>query len=157
MLGFNTFKVLFKNNWRTIVPLFGFIAFLACPLSAYAADDLTLGFIRDNLKSTNLHALSIIDGSSIVAGIMFLMGSVFKFHRWKQNPQQVSVGQGISLLLIGVIMVSLPLSMGTSKRALLGTNSQVNKLGDSRLENIVVPQSERIDSGDDSSAGEDTL
>ena len=88
---------------------------------------------------------------------LFLMGSVFKFHRWKQNPQQVSVGQGISLLLIGVIMVSLPLSMGASERALLGTNSQVNKLGDSRLENIVVPQSERIDSGDDSSAGEDTL
>ena len=41
----------------------------------------------------------VIQKISIVAGVGFILASFFKFHQHKQNPQQVQISQGISLLL----------------------------------------------------------
>lgn len=105
------------------------------------ADNVDLAAIQANLQDTETHSLGVINAVALTGGIVFFMSSVFKFHQWRQNPQQISVGQPFFLMMIGVVMISLPLMMGSISRALYGEGGRVVQLGDSQLANIVVPDS----------------
>jgi hypothetical protein len=127
--------------WLALVGLL--LMAIGAPLLASPSDFST---IQTSLQSSEHHTLGILGSSSICGGIVFFVSSIFQFHRWKQNPQQISVGQGVFMLLIGVAMISLPFTMSTAKRAVLGQNEQITKFGDSQLANIVAPQS--LDEGE---------
>ena len=51
------------------------------------------------------------------------MASFFKFHQHKLNPNQVSMTQGISLLLIGCGLTLVPLIIPTASMAILGSKA----------------------------------
>lgn len=128
-----------RTHKRWLITLVGvLLVSLGAPLLAAPAD---FSSIQTSLSNTEGHTIGLIGASSIVGGIVFFMGAIFKFHSWKQNPQQISVGQGVFLLVIGVAMVSLPFTMTTAKRALLGEHERLNQFGDSRLANVVAPPS----------------
>lgn len=112
---------------------------IGIPALAGSSTDLTT--IQMSLRDSGSQSLGIIGSTSIVSGIVFFIASGFKFHRWKQNPQQISVGQGVFLLVLATLMISLPFTMSTGKRAVFGATVNANTLGNNRLANIVSPPS----------------
>ncbi len=110
-------------------------------IPALAGSGADLSTIQMSLRDSGHHSLGIIGSSSIASGVAFFVAAAFKFHRWKQNPQQISVGQGVFLMVLAVLMISLPFTMSTSKRAVLGPSASINHLGDNRIANIVSPPS----------------
>jgi hypothetical protein len=136
------FSMLVKRlGLRGFLQLIAGLVLLAIGIPMLAASNIDFSQIETNLRGAGSHTLGIVGGTSITGGIVFFTSSIFKLHAWKQNPQQVSVGQGIALLIIGVMMVSLPMTFRSVNYALLGASSSINKLGDSRIANIVAPQS----------------
>lgn len=127
-----------KKKPTRLYAIFSLFAVFLLPELLFAQDP-TLATIRDNISSSGTAIFEIVRGVSIVSGIAFFVASAFKLHRYKQNPQQVSIGQPISLLVIAVIFVSLPTTFSAMKNFIYGSPTPVTKLGDKRLENIVVP------------------
>ena len=133
-------RLLKQLTSRDLLKIIAGVFLLVVGIPMLAASNVDFSQIETNLRGAGSHTLGIVSGTSISGGIVFFISSIFKFHSWKQNPQQVSVGQGISLLFIGVMMVSLPLTFTSVNRVLLGSTSSLNTLGDNRIANIVAPQ-----------------
>ena len=75
---------------------------------------------------------------SLIAGIGFVVASFFKFHQHKQNPQQVQMSQGVSLLLIGCGLTLVPLLVPTASVAVMGTAAKKPaQLGGSDIHNLI--------------------
>lgn len=120
-------KNLFKYN-KLIVFVGGLLisglAFADTP--AY----VTLTVIASTVSSTVANLATVLVDVSIIAGIGFAIASFFKFHQHKQNPQQVQLTQGVSLLLIGAGLTLVPLLIPTASVSILGSQganvAQVN-------------------------------
>jgi drug/metabolite transporter (DMT)-like permease len=134
------FKRRFQSRKGLLMALVGVVLVsLGLPLLASAAGSADFSTIQTTLRDSEHHTIGMVGSVSIMGGITFFIASIFKFHRWRQNPQQISVGQGAFLLAIGIAMISLPITMSTANRAVMGQNEKISKLGDSRLANIVAP------------------
>lgn len=97
---------------------------LSCSLSCLALADptyVTLGTISKSVDATVTQLSTVIIDIAIIAGICFIIAGFFKLHMWKNNPQQVQMSQGISLLLIGAGLTLIPLLIPTTSSAVLGT------------------------------------
>lgn len=125
-------------KWVRLVAGF-LLVLIGAPL--LAASNADLAMIQTSIRDSGHHTMGIVGSVSIAGGMVFFISSVFSLYRWKQNPQQISVGQGISLMFIGVAMVSLPFTISSARRAVMGTSQPTNHLGDNRLANIVAPPS----------------
>ncbi len=86
-----------------------------------AAIDLTK--ISGSVDKTVTQLSTILIDICLIAGIGFIMSSFFKFHQHKQNPQQVQMSQGISLLLIGCGLTLVPILIPTASVAVLGSTA----------------------------------
>lgn len=76
--------------------------------------------IAKSVDNTVSELATVIIDVALISGICFIMASFFKFHQWKQNPQQVQMSQGVSLLLIGAGLTLIPLLIPTASVAVLG-------------------------------------
>lgn len=97
--------------------LFAASAMAATPASGGAS---TLSGIQTNLQGSVAIVAKILVMMSTLAGIGFIMASFFKFHQHKQQPQQVPMSQGISLVLIGAAMVVFPYLLTPVSKAVFG-------------------------------------
>lgn len=61
---------------------------------------------------------------SYIAGIGFVIASMFKFKQHKDNPTQIPLGAPLALLIIGVVLVFLPLLFGPIGRTIFGQQAQ---------------------------------
>jgi intracellular multiplication protein IcmD len=59
---------------------------------------------------------------AFLAGIGFIMAAIFKFKQHKDTPQQVTLGQPIALLIIGVFLAFLPSLFGPAGTSVFGTS-----------------------------------
>lgn len=57
---------------------------------------------------------------SYIAGIGFVIASLFKFKQHKDNPTQIPLGTPLALMVIGIILVFLPLLFGPIGRTIFG-------------------------------------
>ena len=91
---------------------------------------VTLTVIASTVSSTVANLATVLVDVSIIAGIGFAIAAFFKFHQHKQNPQQVQLTQGVSLLLIGAGLTLVPLLIPTASVSILGSQgadvAQVN-------------------------------
>lgn len=85
---------------------------------------VTLTTISKTIDTTVRELATILVDISLIAGIGFIMASFFKFHQHKQNPQQVQMSQGVSLLLIGCGLTLIPILIPTASVAVLGDAAQ---------------------------------
>jgi hypothetical protein len=137
MAFFPAFTRVLKSK-KVLQVAFVFLGLLGASLAAATSD---LETIHQSVLDTGTQGLGMLGASSITAGIVFFVASAFKFYRWKQNPQQITVGNAISLMLIGVLMISLPFTFSTARRAVFGSEGSTNTFGNSGLADIVSPGS----------------
>ena len=88
-----------------------------------SATSVTISAIGTNVNHAVKNVSNIIEDIAIVSGIGFVFASFFKFHAHKQNPQQVPLSQGITLLLIGAGLTIFPHMLNTATKGVFGTNA----------------------------------
>lgn len=115
-------KNLYK--WTAIVCMAAGLGFTSVAL-AVSPSAVTLSTIAESVDNTVSELATILIDVALISGIGFILASFFKFHQHKQNPQQVQMSQGISLLLIGCGLTLIPLLIPTASVAVFGT--QANK------------------------------
>lgn len=98
---------------------------------------ITLSGINTNVTKGVGQVASILQDIATVAGIGFIFSSFFKFHQHKQNPTQVPLSQGITLLVIGAALAVFPHLIGTVSKGVFGTS--VTPAGGTAIRNIVAP------------------
>jgi intracellular multiplication protein IcmD len=107
-------------------------------VAAHAADYVTLTTVAASVDNTVGQLATVLVDVSLISGIGFIMASFFKFHQHKQNPQQVQMSQGISLLLIGCGLTLIPLLIPTASVSVLGTAAKnPAKIGGSSIHNLI--------------------
>ena len=97
---------------------------------------ITISTIKTSVDTTVSAVAEILTDISIVAGIGFVLGSFFKFHQHKQNPQQVQMSQGIVLLLIGAALLLFPMLIPTTSQAIFG-QSTTAKIGGTDMDTLI--------------------
>ncbi|OGT64433.1 MAG: hypothetical protein A3J38_02055 [Gammaproteobacteria bacterium RIFCSPHIGHO2_12_FULL_45_9] len=101
-----------------------------------AASTITISTIKTAVDSTVSTVAQILTDISIIAGVGFVLGAFFKFHQHKQNPQQVQLSQGITLLLIGAGLLLFPMLIPTASSALFGSSTTA-KVGGSDMTTLI--------------------
>ncbi len=107
-------------------------------VAAHAADYVTLTTVAASVDNTVGQLATVLVDVALISGIGFIMASFFKFHQHKQNPQQVQMSQGISLLLIGCGLTLIPLLIPTASVSILGTAAKSPaKIGGDSIHNLI--------------------
>ncbi|MBS0350579.1 MAG: type IV secretion protein IcmD [Proteobacteria bacterium] len=133
-----------KQAWliakiTTLLAVIGGVVFAS---SAWAAATyVNIGTISTSVDRTVSALGTVFTDISIIAGLGFVTASFFKFHQHKQNPQQVQMSQGVSLLLIGCGLTLVPLLMPTASVSVLGAKGATNaKVGGKEIHNLIGSQ-----------------
>ena len=90
---------------------------------ASTANYVAITTISTSVQNTVSELATIFIDLALITGIGFILGSFFKFHQHRQNPTQVQMSQGVSLLLIGCGLTLIPLLIPTASVAVLGTQA----------------------------------
>ena len=61
---------------------------------------------------------------SYLAGIGFVLASLFKFKQHKDNPTQITLGTPLALLVIGILLIFLPLLIKPAGESIFGQNAK---------------------------------
>lgn len=110
-------------NWEIALRLSIFLIgiFVANEAMAAGATNVTISTIGATVKGSMKQLANIIETVAILGGIAFIFGAFFKFHAHKNNPQQVPLSQGITLLIIGAGLTIFPHMLNTATKGVFGT------------------------------------
>jgi len=84
-----------------------------------------LGQIANSITGIMSDFVKLIFAIAAVAGSGFLLVSFFKFKQHKDSPQQISLGQPIALLLIGIGLIWLPFIAQETGKTVGANNSGI--------------------------------
>ena len=101
-----------------------------------SAPTISLTDISKSIGTAVSSLATILSDVALLAGIGFVLAAFFKFHQHKQNPTQVPISQGVTLLLIGAGLVIFPTLITLGPNIITG-KSNVNKIGGSELKTII--------------------
>lgn len=114
-------------NWQAISR--GLIFLLIAAACFYAgnalAQDDTTGIAGIAGRVTGLAGTlaKMMIAISYIAGIGFVIASLFKFKQHKDNPTQIPLGTPLALLIIGIILVFLPAIFTPVGQSIFGTGA----------------------------------
>jgi intracellular multiplication protein IcmD len=127
---------MFKRKILSILAVLGGVLFASASFAG--ADYVSIGTISGSVDTTVAQLGTIFTDVALIAGIGFCVAAFFKFHQHKQNPQQVQMSQGISLLLIGCGLTLVPLLMPTASVSVLGGKGANNaQVGGSAIHGLI--------------------
>ena len=95
----------------------------------------TLQTMASSINKTGATGVKVLSTVATIAGVGFILSSFFKFHQWRNNPQQIQASQGLSLLAIGAALTLFPYFINIGAQAVLGQSAV--KIGGSAMANIV--------------------
>ncbi|MEO1945202.1 MAG: DUF6750 family protein [Candidatus Thioglobus sp.] len=95
-----------KQIFKIILAAACIFGMLAIVQTGFA--DVTISGIATTLQTSVGSIGKILVDVSLISGIGFILVAFFKFHAHKNNPQQVPLSQGISLLVIGAGLTVFP-------------------------------------------------
>lgn len=125
-----------KKNLLKIILAAGVL--MATGLAMAANNYVALGTISSSINDTVAELATVLIDISLIAGIGFIIAAFFKFHQHKQNPTQVQMSQGVSLLLIGCGLTLIPLLIPTASVAVMGTAAKSPaKIGGSSIHDLI--------------------
>ena len=101
--------------------------FAAATAFADATTDSGIAGIAGRITSTASTLATMMIAVSYIAGIGFVVASLFKFKQHKDNPTQIPLGTPLALMAIGVILVFLPALFAPVGKSIFG--SQANPAG----------------------------
>ena len=111
--------------------LFGLVLFADAAMALHATA------IGTHVTATMASAAKIMQSVALVAGIGFIMVSFFKFHQHKQNPTQVPLSQGLSMLVIGAGLVLFPTLIPTAESVITGSTGGTAKVSGSSISGLI--------------------
>jgi len=109
-----------------VMAIFGLCATAS---AASVSSGIALSSIASHVQDTVKYFSSILSDIALVAGIGFVLAALFKFHQHKQNPTQVPISQGVTLLIVGSALLIFPYILTTAKSAVFGSASVANLTG----------------------------
>lgn len=111
------------KSWIKAILIVAGIGGLLFAGTAMASPAQTVTQISQNVRTSVGVIARMLVTISVMAGIGFIMASFFKFHQHKQNPTQVPLSQGITLVLIGAAMIVFPYLLNPITSAVFGQGS----------------------------------
>ncbi|WP_267257057.1 type IV secretion protein IcmD [Coxiella endosymbiont of Ornithodoros maritimus] len=128
---------LFRILLGLLLLLTGVIGLLFAGTTLAAINLVSLSSIAENVDTSVAELAIVLSDISLIAGVGFVMASFFKFHQHKLNPIQVSISQGVTLLLIGAGLVLFPTMFPTAKQAIFGKTAEITKVGGGQVHSII--------------------
>lgn len=128
------FKKLFSNK-TLLLSLTVIIAAIFCDAAMATSSGVTLSSMQQNISKAVGITSTVLMDIATVAGIGFIFAAFFKFHQHKQNPTQVPLSQGITLLLIGAALAVFPMLISTTSKGVFGTG--ISKAGTTQIKSLV--------------------
>ena len=102
----------------------GFFTVAAYAASTTEAPANSLGDVAGTLTASFANVAKVISAISYIAGFGFTIASVFKLKQHKDNPQQIPVTTGITMLCLGIGLIFMPSIFQMGGATLFGTNAQ---------------------------------
>lgn len=129
---------MFKNTMK-IVGLLTVVGGLMYAGAGFAsAPYVAMSTVASSVDNTVGQLATVMVDVALIAGIGFILAAFFKFHQHKQNPQQVQLSQGVSLLLIGCGLTLIPLLVPTASVAVLGSAAKTPaQIGGDSIHNLI--------------------
>ncbi len=90
---------------------------------AFASGDQTIGGLADNIRDSLSGVETLIIALCYIGGVAFAGAAIMKFKQYKDNPQQITLGQPIALVFIAAALVWLPQLIKTSGETVFGSSS----------------------------------
>lgn len=113
------------------------VAVVACVSANAAISAIALSSIASNVDSTVLSVSQVLTDTALLSGVGFTMAGLFKMHQHKQNPTQVPISTGVTLLIIGVALGTLPWIIPTVKQGALGKKGQIATVGGKDIHELI--------------------
>lgn len=137
---FNSIKTVVRSrSFKRGIFLIASALSVMCVTNAMAgpSDGVSLTALTTNVNSSISHIATVLTDIALLAGVGFVMASFFKFHQHKLNPTQVSLSQGVTLLLIGAGLMLFPTMLPTASKAIFGASAKIAQVGGSQITSIV--------------------
>jgi intracellular multiplication protein IcmD len=80
----------------------------------------TIGEIASNVTESFQGIGTLMIAISYLAGIGFVLASIFKFKQHKDNPTQIPLGTPLALLVLGIILIFLPMIFAPAGKTIFG-------------------------------------
>ncbi|MBV53728.1 MAG: type IV secretion protein IcmD [Coxiellaceae bacterium] len=115
-------KTILKATGKVIMKALPILAGVSLLLGVtYAGDYPTISSISTNMQTTIGYVASIITNVALVVGIALICASFFKMKQHKDQPTQVPISNGVTLLVIGAALTIFPLLLPTANQAAFGS------------------------------------
>lgn len=98
-----------------------------------------IGDLATNITGSFGGLTQLIIGTAYVAGIGFGVAAIFKFKQHKDNPQQVPIGNPITMLAISAALVFLPGIYSPLGSTIFGTSSTGEAGGNTGAGSSAIP------------------
>lgn len=115
------------KKYLSIKNAIGFAFLSLLPVSLFASNTTTattttksLGDVAETITESFGGITELIIGIATVAGLGFGVAAIFKFKQHRDNPTQVTLGQPLSLLAIGVMLLWINYLLMASGQTLTG-------------------------------------
>ncbi len=115
-------KTFAKTMGRMILKSLPILAGVGLIAGVSYADDLTIASISTNMQSTISYVANIITNVALIVGISLICASFFKMKQHKDQPTQVPISNGVTLLVIGAALTVFPLLLPTANQAAFGSS-----------------------------------
>ena len=126
-----------KTIGRGIVKCLPIIAGVGLVSGVCFADDLTISAIASNMQSTVSSVALIISNVALVVGLSLVCASFFKLKQHKDQPTQVPISNGVTLLVIGAALTVFPLLLPTANQAAFGSSVTTGTVGGEQMTNLI--------------------
>ena len=96
----------------------------------------SLSQIASNVEGSLSSVARLLEDISLVAGIGFIMASFFKLYQHKNNPTQIPISNGLTMLGIGALTL-FPALIPTAATSIIGSQGTMAKLGGSQISQVI--------------------
>ena len=132
-------KNFIKTMGRGIVKVLPIIAGVGLISSACFADGSspTIQGIASNMTETVTSVANIISNVALVVGLSLVCASFFKLKQHKDQPTQVPISNGVTLLVIGAALTVFPLLLPTANQAAFGSGVSTGTVGGQQMTDLI--------------------
>lgn len=116
-------------NWNAIIKgslflLLAVACFYAGAAFAQGGTDTGISGIAGRVTDMASTLATMMIAISYIAGIGFVIASLFKFKQHKDNPTQIPLGAPLALLIIGIVLVFLPAIFAPVGQSIFGEQAK---------------------------------
>ena len=105
--------------------------------ACFAGDALTISGIASNMQGTVSSVATIITQVALVVGLSLVCASFFKLKQHKDQPTQVPISNGVTLLVIGAALTVFPLLLPTANQAAFGSSVTTGTVTGSDMTDLI--------------------